>query len=222
MRIVVFGSTGFVGWAVLHEALAAPDVSDVVAVGRKAVGLEHPKLREVLVRELGDLAPVTNELTGMDACFWCLGTSSRGMDEETYTRITYTYAVDAARVLSELNPGIRFCFVSGEGADGKAMWARVKKRTEDALFSMAELRAVSLRPAYIRASHGAKLRGRLYELGYAAAFVVSPALRALGYATSGSEIGRAMIVVVRDSIEGVVLTSRDINRLAERFATGKP
>ena len=222
MRVVIFGATGFVGWAVLHEALAAPDVAQVLAVGRRSVDLKHPKLRNVLVPDLENPEGITDAIVDVDACFWCLGTSSAGMDEETYTRITYTYAVGAAKVLSDANPGLRFCFVSGEGADGKAMWARVKKRTEDALLSMPGLRAVVLRPAYIRASHGAELRGWLYKTGYAALVPTVPLLRALGWATSGAEIGRAMMTLARGSAEPGVLRSKDINRLAEPFGTNRP
>ena len=220
MKVVIFGATGFVGWAVLHEALAAPGTTEVVSVGRRPVGVEHTKLREVIVQDLGDLSSISSEVTGVDACFWCLGTSSQGMDEVTYTRITYAYAVDAARMLADANPGIRFCFVSGEGADGKSMWARVKKRTENALFAMPELRAVALRPAFIRASHGARLRGWTYRIGYGAMLLLSPLVRPFGWATSGAEIGRAMIVLAGESHDGAVFTSGDINRLAGQLATG--
>ena len=217
MRVVIFGATGFVGWAVLHEALAAPDVSEVVVVGRTPVSLRAPRLREVIVPDLDALGDFAADLSSIDACFWCLGISSQGMEEEAYTRITYTYAVNAAKLLGDLNPGLGFLFVSGEGADGKAMWARVKKRTEDALLSMANLRTAVLRPAFIRASHGARLRGRVYRLAYGAMFLLSPVLRACGWATSGAEIGRAMIVATRESLGGQVLTSRDLNQLARRI-----
>ena len=56
MRVVIFGATGFVGWAVLHEALTAPDVSEVLVVGRRPVSLYHPRLRELLVPDLSELS----------------------------------------------------------------------------------------------------------------------------------------------------------------------
>ena len=137
-----------------------------------------------------------------------------GLDEESYTRITYTYAVDAAKLLAGIHPGLRFCFVSGEGADGGAMWARVKKRTEDALRAMPDLESVALRPGGIRASHGAELRGWLYKVGYVVMLPLFPLARRFGMATSGAEIGRAMLGIARGSTDAAVLDSGAINRLA--------
>lgn len=214
MKVALFGATGFVGWAVLHEALEATEVSEVLAISRKPLGVQHAKLRELIVQDVGVLETIAHELSGIDACFWCLGTSSRGLDEETYTKITFTYAVNAAKLLGGANPGLRFVFISGEGADGKAMWARVKKRTEDALLAARELRTVILRPAFIKSSHGAKLRGWLYRLGYGTMLAAYPIFRALGWASSGAEIGRTMIVTSRREPEDRILRSRDINRLA--------
>lgn len=218
MHVLLTGATGFVGTGVLAEALSAPRVDRVTVLGRSSTGVDHPKLSEVTVDDMGDLAPVADRLDGIDACFWCLGVSSAGMDEDTYTRITHTYAMHAARTLAERNDSVRFCFLSGSGADGGAMWARVKKRTEVDLRSVGLAGVVVFRPAYIRDRHGAKVRGTLYRIGYAVGTALSPVVRLLGGATSNAEIGKAMIVAVRDGMDGDVLNSAAINRLAAGFA----
>ncbi|MEM1205629.1 MAG: NAD(P)H-binding protein, partial [Acidobacteriota bacterium] len=109
MHVLLTGATGFVGTGVLAEALSAPRVDRVTVLGRSSTGVDHPKLSEVTVDDMGDLAPVADRLDGIDACFWCLGVSSAGMDEDTYTRITHTYAMHAARTLAERNDSVRFC-----------------------------------------------------------------------------------------------------------------
>jgi L-ascorbate metabolism protein UlaG (beta-lactamase superfamily)/uncharacterized protein YbjT (DUF2867 family) len=214
MHVLITGASGFVGTGVLVEALAADDVERVVTIGRRRSGREHPKLTELLVEDFADLSDVADRLSGLDACFWCLGTSSAGVDEVTYTKITHTFAMNAARLLHDRNPKMSFCFVSGAGADGSAMWAKVKKKTETDLGTLGFARLIVLRPAFIRARHPAKLRGVLYRAAYAIMGVLSPVLRTFGAATSNAEIGQAMIVAVRDEVGDATLDSREINRLA--------
>lgn len=110
MRILLFGATGMVGQGVLRECLRAPDVELVQTVGRTATGQHHPKLR--------------------DACFFCLGVPSVGLQEAEYTRLTHDLTLTAAQTLARLNPQMTFVYVSGAGTDsterGRSMWARVK------------------------------------------------------------------------------------------------
>lgn len=220
MHVLITGATGFVGTGVLAEALAAPAVTAVTVLTRRATGVEHPKLNEWIVADMGDLSSVADGMASIDACFWCLGTSSAGMDEATYTRITYDLTLHAAELLVAQNPNAWMCFLSGSGADGGAMWATVKKRTEDALSGLGLAGVTVFRPAYIRGRHGATLRGFGYRVAYAIFTVFSPIIRALGGGTSNAEIGQAMIVAVQERLSGAVLTSKDINAVAARLGSG--
>ncbi|MEC7524522.1 MAG: NAD(P)H-binding protein [Myxococcota bacterium] len=217
MHVLITGATGFVGTGVLAESLRSPEVHAVTVLGRAPTGAQHPKLTELVVEDMGDLSSVADRLTGIDACFWCVGVSSTGMDEATYTRITHAYTLHAATLLAERSPGVRFCFVSGSGADGSAMWARVKKRTEDDLRALGLGGVTVFRPAYIRDRHGAKVRGALYRTAYVVGTALSPALRVLGGATSNAEIGQAMIVAAREGLDGDILDSKQINQVAARM-----
>ncbi len=84
----------------------------------------------------GFRALANEELQGYDACFFCLGVSSAGMTEADYTHLTYDLTLGWARVLSAVTPAMAFIYVSGMGTGSKAMWAQVKKRTEDALLAL--------------------------------------------------------------------------------------
>src|SRR5580704_10903248 len=140
MKVLLFGATGMVGQGVLRECLLDPDVESVVSIGRGATGRQHPKLRELLHANFLDFSAIENQLSGFDACFFCLGVSSVGMREEDYRRITYDFAMAAARTLARLNPNMTFVYVSGTGTDssehGRTMWARVKGQTENALLRL--------------------------------------------------------------------------------------
>lgn len=217
MKVIVFGATGMVGQGVLFECLRAPDVESVLTVGRTATELVHAKLREIVHPDLTSYAAIEHELAGHDACFFCLGVSSAGMSEQDYTRITYDITLAAAQVLARLSPAMTFIYVSGDGTDStetkRAMWARVKGRTENALRTLP-FKAVMFRPGLIRPLHGIRSKTRSYRIAYAAMWPVFPLLGALGLLTTTRNVGRAMLRVVRDGAPGPILGNRDINALA--------
>lgn len=125
--------------------------------------------------------------------------------------------MDAARAILALNPGLYFCFVSGSGADGNAMWARVKKRAEDDLRTLDLGGLMVFRPAYIQDEHGAQVRGALYRTGYMIGRALSPLIRRAGGGTSNAEIGQAMLVAARDRLNVQILDSSQINEMAQRL-----
>ena len=140
MNVLLFGATGMVGQGVLQECLQAPDVERILTVGRTPTGIANPKLQELVHRDMSSYADLESELTGFDACFFCLGVSSTGMNEADYQSVTYNFTLAAATTLGRLNPDMSFIYVSGAGTDssemGRVMWARIKGKTENALLRL--------------------------------------------------------------------------------------
>jgi len=192
-----------VGQGVLRECLVDPEVEQVLALGRRVCGVENPKLREVVRPELFDYSDIEHELAGYDACFFCLGVSAAGMNEEQYTKITYELTLAAAKTLAKLNPNMTFIYVSGAGTDsteqGRSMWARVKGKTENDLLKLPFKAAYMFRPALIQPMHGIKSRTTAYRVGYAIAAPLFPVLKALfpRYVTTTEDVGRAMLRVAK-------------------------
>ena len=215
MNVIVFGATGMVGQGVLRECLLDPDVTTVVAVGRRATGQSDPKLRELVVPGPGSLAAVEGQLVGFEACFFCLGVSAAGLSEAEYTRLTYDLTLGVARTLARLDPTMTFIYVSGAGTDstehGRIMWARVKGRTENALLALP-FRAYMFRPGIIQPLHGIRSRTPLYRAGYAVAAPLLPVLRRLfpRQLTTTEQVGRAMLAVAKHGFPRRVLEQRDI------------
>ncbi len=177
MKVLVFGATGMVGQGVLRECLLASDVDLVVTIGRTATGQQNPKLREIVRPDLFDYSSIENQLSGFDACFFCLGITSFWMKEADYTRITYTLTMAAAETLSRVNPQMTFIYVSGVGTDssehGRSMWARVKGRTENSLLRLFKA-AYMFRPGLIVAVHGNRSKTTMYRVFYALGRPVFP------------------------------------------------
>jgi uncharacterized protein YbjT (DUF2867 family) len=219
MRVVIFGASGMVGQGALRECLLAADVREVVSVVRTPTGVTHPKLREIVHRDFYDFTPIAAQLTGLDACFFCLGTSSIGKNEADYSRVTYDITVAAGTVLATRNPQLTFVFVSGAGTDSSekrgAMWARVKGRAENAIMAMPFKAAYMFRPALIQPMHGASSRTALYRIPYLVLAPFVPLLRRAfpKYVTTTEQIGRAMLAVARHGAPKRILGSEDINKL---------
>ncbi|SCF01813.1 Rossmann-fold NAD(P)-binding domain-containing protein [Micromonospora chokoriensis] len=215
MRVAIFGATGMVGQGVLREALLAEDVREVLTVGRRPTGQRDPKLRELTVADVGELASVRADLTDVDACFYCLGVSSLGLDEAAYTRVSYDYPLAAARLLAEVSPQVTFVYVSGVGTDstgqGRVMWARVKGRTENAIMELLP-NGYAARPGFIKPTYGAVSRTRAYRIGYAVTRPLFPVLRRLfpNQVTTTDGIGRAMLRVAREGSPTRVLGNREL------------
>jgi uncharacterized protein YbjT (DUF2867 family) len=221
MRVLLFGSTGMVGRGVLRECLLADDVELVLAVGRTATGARNAKLREVTVADIFDVTAYERDLAGFDACFFCLGVTSAGMTEAAYTRLTYQLTTTVAEALARLNPGMTFVYVSGSGTDssekGRAMWARVKGRTENALLRMPFRAAYMFRPGFIEPLHGIQSKTRSYRLFYAALRPLFSFLhRAFpSWVLTTEEVGQAILIAVRRGAPKAVLESRDIRALLD-------
>jgi len=219
MKVILFGATGMVGQGVLRECLLDAGVESVLAVGRGKTGRQHAKLREIVHDNFLDYSAIESELTEYDACFFCLGVSSIGMDEARYRHLTYDITMAAAKTLVRLNPGMVFTYVTGRSTDsteqGPQMWARVKGKTENDLLKLPFKAAYMFRPAGIQPLHGVRSKTAWVQAIYV---VASPLLSYLArtapkFMTTSEQLGRAMIKVARDGFPGPVLESEDINRL---------
>jgi uncharacterized protein YbjT (DUF2867 family) len=224
MKVVLFGATGMVGQGALRECLLDPDVEAVLTVGRAATGRSDPKLRELVHKDMHDFSSVAAELTGYDACLFCLGITSAGMSEADYKRVTYDIAMAAATTLCEKNPSMTFIFVSGAGTDaseqGRTMWARIKGQTENAIARLPFKATYMFRPAIIQPLHGIQSKTASYRILYAA---LSPLMWFLKRAspsviTTTERVGRAMLEVAKHGSDQHILENGDINAIAAPLA----
>jgi uncharacterized protein YbjT (DUF2867 family) len=217
VKVILFGATGMVGQGVLRECLIDPGVESVLAVGRSPTGQSHPKLREPRHDNFTDFSAIESQLTGYDACFFCLGVSSVGMDEARYRHLTYDITMAAATTLAKLNPGMVFIYVTGRGTDsteqGSLMWARVKGKTENDLLKLPFKAAYMFRPAGIQPLHGIRSKTTWYQAVYVIAAPLLTLLNRIApkYVTTTEQLGRAMIKVARNGFPRPVLESEDIN-----------
>jgi uncharacterized protein YbjT (DUF2867 family) len=218
IRAIVTGVTGMVGEGVLYECLEDPQVESVLIINRRPSGFSHPKLREIIHADFLDIRPIEDQLSGYNACYFCLGVSSIGMKEPEYTKLTYTLTMHVAEVLCRLNPDMTFCYVSGAATDstesGRQMWARVKGKTENDLMKLPFRQVFAFRPGFMKARDEARNVLKYYKY-----FIwMFPTLKALFPNTASylSQLGQAMLKVTKYGYEKKILEVRDINELADR------
>jgi len=216
IKAIISGATGMVGEGVLLECLNHAYVEQVLVINRKPGGVSHPKLREIIHADFFNLAPIAAELTGYNACFFCLGVSSVGMDAAQYRRMTYDLTMSVAQVLAKANPEMTFCYVTGAGTDsseqGRLAWARVKGATENALMRLFK-RAYMFRPAMMKASPGQKNVKSYYKY-FAWIYPIGRALAPAHFCTL-QEVGRAMINAASKGYAKRILEAADIVELAK-------
>lgn len=218
IKVILTGATGMVGDGVLLECLENPSVKEVLAVGRKSCGRKHEKLKEIIHADMYDISGIAYQLTGYDACFFCLGATSVGKTEEEYTKITHTLTLDFAKVLLSKNKDMAFCFISGAATDstekGKIMWARVKGRAENDLMKLPFKKAYNFRPGFMKPTEGQNNVHSAYKFVnwlYPVARSVFP-----NHVSTMKEVALAMIKSVTLGYDKQVLEIKDMIELANK------
>lgn len=214
MKVIVTGATGMVGEGVLIECLDNNDIEQVLYVGRKPSGKSHPKLKEYLISDFLSLKADNLKLSGYDACFYCAGISSVGMDEAQYTQITYDTTLHFAKILLAQNLNFTFNFISGSHTDssenGKVMWARVKGKTENALQALPFKAQYNFRPGLMKPD-----KTQVHLKGFNKYITLLYPIMGLFFTgCTVREIGRAMIAVTQLGFPKKILEAKDIKTAA--------
>jgi len=217
-RLVIVGATGMVGGYALRHALDHPAVGTVMAVGRRTLGISHPKLKEVLHQDFADCSALADALSGQDAAIYCLGAYTGAVPDAEFRRVTVDYPIAFARVLHAASPTAVFSFLSGSGADptgrSRLAFARYKGEAEKALQEMGFSNVAIFRPAYIYPVEPRKEP----NFGYRLLRAIYPAFRLLfpNQVIRADDLARAMVdVAVRRTSESgsVILENHDIRAM---------
>lgn len=167
-RVLITGATGMVGGQALDYALGRPEVGAVTVVGRRSVGREHPKLRELLHADFSDCAALADVLREQDAVLYCIGVYTGAVPDELFRAITVDHTLAFAGVLAEVNRSASFCLLSGAGSDpsgrSRMAFARYKGEAEAGLIALGLGRFHSFRPGYIYPSEPREEPGLSYRI----------------------------------------------------------
>ena len=215
IKVIITGATGMVGEGVLLECLQNENVIEVLIINRRHYALTHPKLKELIVSDFFRLDQFGDNIKGYDACFFCAGISSVGMNEEKYTHITYDTTLTFAKTFLSFNPNSVFTYVSGRHTDssekGRLMWARVKGKTENDLMNLGFSGQYNFRPGAMLPFEGQKNWKKAYKWIAKLIQVIAPKS-----ILNMQQVGRAMIHAVISGYPKQILEIEDIRELANK------
>ena len=221
--IAIFGASGTAGDGVLKAALADPDIRKIHVITRRSTprieaGVASGKVQMTVHMDYLDYAVVHEQIAEADAVFWAIGTSTVGVDEQTYGMIHVDFPVQFVTEWTSVSdkPDISFHYISSSdiSADSRMMWAREKVRAENSLFELAEgsnLLVIAYRPDYIGPTKEEAHLGQ--NLLYWFFAPVNSAVRA-------TQIGQAMIEVTARGPEfdnGDKLSTGSIIRYSDAY-----
>lgn len=221
--IAIFGASGTAGDGILKAALANPAIRRIHVITRRSTprieqGVASGKVQMTLHMDYLDYTPVRAQIAEADTVYWAIGTSTFGVDEETYGMIHVDFPMRFVTEWAEVSDkaDISFHYISSSdiSEDSRMMWAREKVRAERSLFAFAEgsrLRVIAYRPDYIGPTREEAHMGQ--DLLYWFFAPVKAAVRA-------TQIGQAMMEVTARGAEfenGAIVGTGSIIRYSDAY-----
>jgi hypothetical protein len=163
MHLILTGATGLIGAGVLQHMLAAPEITRVSILSRRAVAMAegHDKAKVIIHKDFNVYdSALLEEIKDANGCVWALGISQNDVDKQTFYNITHDMPLAAAKAFSSLHPDSPFTFVhvSGEGATDTPgmftpLFGKVKGEAEASLLEFHKTRPnfcpIVVRPAAV-------------------------------------------------------------------------
>ena len=218
-NILITGSTGMIGKGIVLEAIQNPMIKSIVIINRTLIDIHNPKIKEIILKDFGQINSIKDELGKIDACFHCMGVSAVGMSEEQYMHLTFDFSKLLADLCFEISPGMTFNYVSGAGTDssetGRQMWARVKGKTENYILGKGFEKCYMFRPDAILPENGIRSRTKSYNIGYFILRPLFPLLKRMNNVTTTTKLAKAMIAShTNPNSNQTILSNKKINHLA--------
>lgn len=149
-KALIAGATGLIGGHLLEKLLADNTYAEVIAIVRKPLDIQHPKLNQRVV-DFDQLSENGGDLYGVDDVFCCLGTTIKKVKtQEAFKHVDYDYPLEIA-VQAKKHGASRYYLVSAIGADpnSRFFYMRTKGQLEQALGGIGYDELAIFRPSQL-------------------------------------------------------------------------
>jgi nucleoside-diphosphate-sugar epimerase len=211
-NIIITGSTGMIGSLILEYCLNSQEVSKVISLVRRSTGISHQKLDEIVVNDFMNLDENAHCFESIDVVYYCQGVYTGVVERDQFRKITVDYPEILGKILIQHNPNLRFCLLSGAGADRKEksrfLFAKNKGTIENRLSMMGFAAFHSFRPSYIYPVTPRKEPNFSYTLSR----FLYPLIRRLGTGVSikSTELALVMFKIGIEGCDKEILENKDI------------
>ncbi|EXJ77854.1 hypothetical protein A1O3_09013 [Capronia epimyces CBS 606.96] len=239
MKLIVAGSTGFVGTEVIRLSLKRPDITTVIALSRTPIslpqqpeaGADVSKLRNVIVKDYGEFPDsVKKEFAGADACIWTVAITparAKRIDFNEVKRVCQESTVTGLRTMHEagVNRPFRFLYTSGIAAERDQTktptfmpeYSLMRGETENQLLAVAaesggDLEVCVAKPGWITAATFTRKSIMAFVLRWTASVP----------SVTVSEISAAMIDQVAHGFDKEPLMNEDLVSIGRRALSAPP
>ena len=170
MKIIITGATGLIGAEVVRQAIDDAAISEIILIVRSQPQILHPKIKVVIHSDFTNYTALKEFFETANALIWALGISQTQVSKKQYEIITYDYVVACANFCLQVNPAMRFIFVSGDGADrtekSRTLFKRLKGKAENTLLQCGLQNIIIARPDAVNPKHKNPKAPFAYKLVY--------------------------------------------------------
>lgn len=214
-KVIITGATGMIGGIVLNACIASDQIEKVTSLVRRPSGVSHPKLVEIIHKDFLNYEGIEDHFKDQDAAYFCIGVYTGQVADVMFKQITVDIPKAFADTLKAHSPGVKFCFLSGQGADQKeksrVSFAKYKGMAENHLISKNFEQLTIFRPGYIypvEKREEPNIAYRIYRRIYPAMNALFPTL-----SITSEALGQAMFRAGLKTMDQVVLENEDIKKV---------
>ncbi|KAJ6626250.1 hypothetical protein B0H10DRAFT_1906815 [Mycena sp. CBHHK59/15] len=227
MKVILTGTTGFIGSEVLAQCRQNPAITSIIALSRRPLAADitaDPKVQTVLMKDFKKYPDaLVQQLAGADACIWCMGTTAAIPELEIDYPLAFVRAFAPTISARQSPTPFRYLHLSGalvEQDQAKPLWflsqrRKTKGRAESALLAFAQEAAHNgrwetniVKPEMVMQKTGDVFKRSLSAVGVFDSVVVG-------------ELAAAMIDIVRRGSEEKVTLNAELVRRGRAVLEGE-